>query len=141
MPGQIQTLAVPPNVSVDTLLYAIYQAVSSGGGGAESSTNLAYSASLTPDCNDGLARKITLTGDVTLNPPTNPTDRMTWEGIFLASGSDRTITLNAAIKIPSNFTGFVNPTTITQNSRWLVQVRYNSDSSSWWLTSWMGGFA
>lgn len=33
MPGQIQTLAVPPNVSVDTLLYAIYQAASSGGGG------------------------------------------------------------------------------------------------------------
>jgi len=43
MPGQIQTLAVPPEVSTDTLLYAIYQAASSGGGGGGSGTVTAVS--------------------------------------------------------------------------------------------------
>lgn len=33
MPGQLQTLAVPPPVSLDTLLYNTYLAVQSGGGG------------------------------------------------------------------------------------------------------------
>jgi len=33
MPGIPQTLEVPPPVSVQTILYAIYQAVSGGGGG------------------------------------------------------------------------------------------------------------
>lgn len=33
MPGELQTLAVPPNVSLDTLLYNIYLAVQGGGGG------------------------------------------------------------------------------------------------------------
>lgn len=36
MPGTQQTLAVPPPVSVPTLLYGIYQAVQNGGGGGGS---------------------------------------------------------------------------------------------------------
>lgn len=37
MPGTQQTLAVPPPVSIPTLLYGIYQAVQNGGGGGGSS--------------------------------------------------------------------------------------------------------
>jgi hypothetical protein len=106
-----------------------------------SSTSLTYAASLTPSCAEGLRRKVTCTGNVTLNAPTNARDGMTWEGTFHASAADRTITLNAAIKVPSGFSGVENPTTIPSGARWFVQLKYNGDMAAWWLTAWTGGFS
>lgn len=102
---------------------------------------LTYGASLTPDCNDGTHRSVLMTGAVTLNPPTSESDGLIWRGRFKASASSRALTLNASIKIPSEFSSISNPVTISSGATWRVQLEYDSDSTAWVLTGWTGGYS
>jgi len=105
------------------------------------SVSLTYGASLTPNCNDGLRRKVTMTGNATLNAPANGVDGMVWNGRFVASGAARNLTLNAAIKLPSEFSGITNPVTIASGATWRVQLEYDSALAAWVLTGWTGGYS
>ncbi len=66
----------------------------------EAAVSLGYSGSLTPNCNDGLHRKVTMTGDLTINAPSNGADGMVWRGRFTASGAARELTFHTDIKKP-----------------------------------------
>ncbi len=99
---------------------------------------LTYGASLTPNCNDGLYRKVTMTGAATLNAPTNGTDGMKWKARFTASGADRTLTINAAILVPSEST-FAGSQVIVSGETWIVQLEHNG--TAWMLETLIGGWA
>lgn len=100
--------------------------------------SLTYGASLTPDCNDGLYRKVVMTGNPTLNAPTNGSDGMKWKCRFTASGADRTLTIHAGIKVPSEST-FAGTQVITSGETWIVQLEHNG--TAWMLQTLIGGWA
>lgn len=89
--------------------------------------SLTYGASLTPNCNDGLSRSITLTGNCDIQPPTNGTDGMVLMLKFVASGASRELTFNSAIKKP---TGTTYEATISSGSTRIVHLEYNG---SYWM--------
>ncbi len=101
-------------------------------------TNLTYAGTVTPNANDGLYRKTTLTGNMTLNPPTNPVDGMKWKYRVTASGADRTLTVNAAILAPSDGT-FAGTKVLTSGLSYLIQLEYWG--SAWHLETLIGGYA
>lgn len=62
---------------------------------------ITYNASLTPVASDGNYRVCTATGNLTLNEPTSPADGQMWRIRIIASGAQRTVTLNAG-RLPSH---------------------------------------
>jgi hypothetical protein len=89
---------------------------------------LTYATSLTPDCNDGLSRSITLTGDCVINAPTNGADGTVLMLRFVASGASRELTYNSAIKLP---TGATYEATVASGSTRIAHLEYNG--SLWML--------
>lgn len=59
---------------------------------------LTYGAGLTPDALAGSVRVCTMTGDATLNVPTNGIDQQQLRLRFIASGAQRTLTFNASLR-------------------------------------------
>lgn len=88
---------------------------------------LTYSATLTPDCNDGLSRSVTMTGDQVINAPTNGVSGMILTLKMLASGGARELTFHADIKTP---TGSTYEATVASGSTRVIQLEYNG-------TAWM----
>lgn len=88
---------------------------------------LTYSATLTPNCNDGLSRSVTMTGDQVINAPTNGVSGMILTLKMLASGADRELTFHADIKKP---TGATYEATVASGSTRVIQLEYNG-------TAWM----
>jgi hypothetical protein len=99
--------------------------------------SLPFADPLNPDCAGGLYRKITMTDDAELNPPSNGLDGMKWKGRFTASGADRTLSLDAAIVIPSDST-FAGSKVIPSGETLILQLEYSG--SAWWLTTLVGGY-
>lgn len=89
-------------------------------------TTLTYAATLTPNCNDGLYRKVTMTGNLTVNAPTNAQDGMIWRGRFRAHNNTYNLTFNAAIKIP---TGVIYEPTVVSGSSRVIHLEY--DGTRW----------
>lgn len=98
---------------------------------------LLYATSLTPAVSDGLLRTCTMTGDATLHPPTGPEAGTRWEAWFTASGSNRNLTLDGAILIPSE-SSFTSPKTLTAGKLYILLLKYNG--AAWMLSSLVGGF-
>lgn len=90
--------------------------------------SLAYAASLTPDARAGSYRVCTLTGDATLNPPTNPVDGQQWVGRFIASGAQRVLTLAGGLRRP---TGIATTLTIVSGRRGEVALAYETADLAW----------
>jgi hypothetical protein len=103
----------------------------------ESPIALSFASTLSPDVNDGWYRKVTLTGAATLNPPANGVDGIKWKARFTASGADRTLTLNSAIKVPS-LSSFAGSQVIASGKTWILQLEYNG--SAWILETLIGGY-
>lgn len=108
--------------------YSTVQTYSAAWTDTAAPTTLTYAASITPSLSDGISRKVTMTGDLTLNAPTNATDGSLWKGRFTASGADRTITLGANIQTPrgTTFSGIVS-----SGFTRLFEMNYNG--TKWWL--------
>ena len=88
---------------------------------------LTYSATLTPNCNDGLSRSVAMTGDQVINAPTNGVSGMILTLKMLASGADRELTFHSDIKKP---TGSTYEATVASGSTRVIQLEYNG-------TAWM----
>lgn len=120
----------------------LYNPSTGGGGGSTypgytAPVALTYAATVTPDCNDGLVRKTSLTGNITLNEPTNPVEGMGWEWWVTCDGTARTLSLHANILIPTD-SGFTSPKTLTINKMYILKLKYKA--SAWTLVSLVGGF-
>lgn len=89
---------------------------------------LAYAASLTPDAAAGSYRVCTLTGDATLNPPTNPVDGQQWQARFIASAAQRTLTLAGGLRRPSHIAVTL---VIASGRRGDVALLYEAADSAW----------
>ena len=91
-------------------------------------TTLTYTLSITPSLSDGISREVTMTGDITLNAPTNGSDGSLWKCRFAASGADRAITLGANIHTPrgTTFSGIVS-----SGFTRLLEMNYNG--TNWWV--------
>lgn len=83
---------------------------------------LTYGASLTPDAAVGNLRECTMTGDATLNAPTNPTTGQVLFLDFLASAAARTLTIDAGI---TRFVG-INSAIVIESGKILRLVLYRS---------------
>lgn len=92
MSGQIQTLATPPPVSVQTLLYNIYLAAASGGSGGASWGSITGTLSAQADLQTALNAKLPLTGG-TLTPAANTT-ALTLGGSLTGSNAQSTLSLS-----------------------------------------------
>lgn len=112
----------------NTSVYSTVQTYSAAWTDTAAPTTLTYAASITPSLSDGISRKVTMTGDLTLNAPTDATDGSLWKGRFTASGADRTITLGANILTPrgTTFSGIVS-----SGFTRLFEMNYNG--TKWWL--------
>ena len=96
------------------------------------------SGSFTPDLNNGFFQKVQITGDSTIGVPTNGTEGAKLElWITPSSAADRTVSLNAAIKIPSD-SGITFPKTLTKDKTYIVLLKYNG--TAWFLVSFVGGY-
>lgn len=90
-------------------------------------TSLTYASTVTPDCDDGLSRSVTMTGDMTINAPTNAVDGMRLRIKLLASGAPRELTFHASIKMP---TGSTYEPTVASGATRIIELEYNG-------TAWM----
>lgn len=93
MSGQIQTLATPPPVSVQTLLYNIYLAAASGGSGGASWGSITGTLSAQTDLQTALNAKLPLTGG-TLTPAANTT-ALTLGGSLTGSNAQSALSLSS----------------------------------------------
>lgn len=109
-------------------VYSTVQSNSSTWATGAAPTSLTYALSITPSLSDGISRKVTMTGNLTLNAITNATDGSLWKCRFTASGADRTITLGANIQTPkgTTFSGIVS-----SGFTRLFEMNYNG--TKWWL--------
>jgi hypothetical protein len=114
------------NASVYSTVQSNSSTWATGAGSAP--TSLTYALSITPSLSDGISRKVTMTGNLTLNAITNATDGSLWKCRFTASGADRTITLGANIQTPkgTTFSGIVS-----SGFTRLFEMNYNG--TKWWL--------
>jgi hypothetical protein len=78
-----------------------------------------------------------MTGNTTLFAPTNGQDGMKWKARFTADGSNRTLTINSAIIVPS-LSQYTGSTVISANKMWIVQLEYNG--TAWILETLIGGY-
>ncbi|MDP9144356.1 MAG: hypothetical protein M3N43_06620 [Actinomycetota bacterium] len=69
---------------------------------------LTYASGLTPDAAAGNVRECTLTGDATLNPPTNPAAAQRIQLSFVASGAQRVLTFASGIRRFTDLAGSYN---------------------------------
>jgi hypothetical protein len=100
-------------------------------------TTITYGATIQPNMQDGDFRKVALTGNIELDPPTNPTEGMRLELWITVDGTNRTLTIDSAILIPTD-SGFTSPKTLTASKTYIVMLRYLG--SAWGLVSVVGGY-
>lgn len=89
---------------------------------------LSYSSSLTPNASNGLYQRCALSGNPTLNPPSNPSDGMRLWIRFVAGGSARTVTIASGVVLS---TGVTASLAIAANKRGDVGLFYDADDGKW----------
>jgi len=135
---EIASLSTAQWNSVYTQVYTLSDGWGSGGGDyPPGPIILAYSATVTPNLNDGLLRTTSLTGNIVLTEPTNPVAGAIWTWYITASDEVRDLSLHENIKIPSDSV-FTSPKTLEADKTYILQLRYIG--SSWCLTSLVGGY-
>lgn len=87
MSGQIQTLATPPPVSVQTLLYNIYLAAASGGSGGASWGSITGTLSAQTDLQSALDAKLNLAGGTMTGALVNSTNGAASTSSFRLTGT------------------------------------------------------
>lgn len=105
----------------------------------ETPQTITFAASVTPDFSTGNYFRITLTGNVTINNPTNATDgqKAIFEIIQDATGS-RTVTLGAGFAFGTSIASFT--ATTTASKRDLLGVVYNSSAAKFYVTAVAQGY-
>lgn len=89
---------------------------------------LSYSSSLTPNAANGLYQRCALSGNPTLNPPSNPQDGMRLWVRFVASGSARTVTISSSIALS---TGLTSTLAVASGKRGDIGLFYDADDGKW----------
>lgn len=104
-------------------------------------TTLTYASTLTIDSSSGSNFRCSLTGDVTIALPTNPTDGASINLWLTASGANRNVTLNAGIVIPTSSV-YTSPITITSGKKARYKLQYDSvlNGGQWELISFVNGY-
>lgn len=91
---------------------------------------ITYATTITLNAALGNAFKITATGILTLNPPTNPIDGQMMMVSILASGANRAVTISSSIQLT---TGCVTPFTVNNGKVGYFGLRYSVLSGNWTL--------
>lgn len=89
---------------------------------------LAYATTLTPDASTGTLFYCTATGNLTLQPPTNPADGQKIHLRFLSSGGAWTITLAGGFRLS---TGVTSTLAMTSGRRGDLGLFYEAGDSAW----------
>lgn len=100
---------------------------------------LTYAATTATDASLSNWFRVTLTGNVTLSNPTNPTDgqRVTWEIIQDATGS-RTVSLDTQFAFSTDIPSYT--ATVTANKRDMLTAVYNSTATKWYVIAISKGY-
>ncbi len=100
---------------------------------------LTYAATTGTDASLSNWFRLTLTGNVTLSNPTNPTDgqRITWEIIQDATGS-RTVTLDTQFAFSTDIPSYT--ATVTASKRDMLTAQYNAGTSKWYVIAISKGY-
>ena len=98
---------------------------------------LTYAATLTPDASAGLIRMTTLTGNLTVNPPTNAVAGMALELWLTCDSTSRGLSFNPAILIPDG-SSLTSPKALTAGKTYIAVLRYSG--TAWLLVSFIGGY-
>lgn len=91
----------------------------------------------TLDSNNGRTQEASVTGDITINAPSNGTkgkELIIW---LSPSGANRELNFNGSILLASD-SGLVLPKTLTQDTLYIVKLVYNG--TDWMLVSLVGGY-
>ncbi len=112
------------------------------GGGGSSPLPVFYdlgsiSGAISLNYNNGKWQKGSLTGNVTINPPSNGFEGATIKFHLTASGANRNLSFNASILIPSE-SSFTSPKTLNSGELYIVQIEHNG--TNWMLTTLVGGY-
>lgn len=112
------------------------------GGGGDSGDTVPFNAgnitgATTLDWANGEFQKAALTGNVTLNAPSNGAEGSRLELWLTPSGANRTLSLHASILIPSD-SGVSFPKTLTNGDLYIVTLRHNG--TAWMLVTLVGGY-
>lgn len=100
-------------------------------------TNVTGTITLNRD--NGLYQRVTLTGNAELVAPTGGTSGKKLELDLFISGGDRTLTVNAAILTPYEWTSFF-PMTLTSGKTYTLLLRFDGAQNKWKLLSLTGGY-
>lgn len=93
-------------------------------------STVTYAATITPNASTGSNFKVTATGNLTLNPPTSPTDGQMVMVEVRASGAARAVTLASGILLT---TGLAATLTVASGKSGFIGLRYSSTGSAWYL--------
>jgi len=102
---------------------------------------LVYASTLTVNSSAVKIGRCALTGNVTIAPPTFPTDDGRLELWLTASGSARNLSFDPAIIIPSE-SSFTNLKTLDSGKTYIVLLKYDGTAGGgqWELASIVGGY-
>ena len=102
-------------------------------------TTLTYAATVTPFANTNV--RITCTGNLTINAPATAgvADGIMVRLWVVASGADRTVSLQNTIKIPRN-SSFTSPQTIVSGDKARIAIQYDATRTVWELVSFVNGY-
>ena len=100
-----------------------------------------YSEQFTFDSGVGGTYRVNLNGDITINPPQTATDGDIVTLWLLAGGSNKTVTLNSSIVVPSTISG-ATPLTIAMGKKAVYTVCYDGvlNNGQWELVSFQNGY-
>ncbi len=134
--GSSSWIAVASSVGVTPGTSGTTWALLSGQGAPQT---LTYAATVTTDVSTGSYFRVTLTGNLTLANPTNPTDgqTVTWALIQDATGS-RTLTLDTAFALGTTIAS--TTLTTTASKRDFLTAVYNSATTKWYVTNFVKGY-
>ncbi|OYW74633.1 MAG: hypothetical protein B7Z37_16925 [Verrucomicrobia bacterium 12-59-8] len=108
-------------------------------GGAVPPSALAFAPTLTINAPSERFHRIPLTGDMALAAPTSGADGVRVRLWLVASGGARTVTLDAAIVIPTTST-LTSPFTVASGTKTKLLLEYDASRSAWEVASYIAGY-
>ena len=104
-------------------------------------TTLTYAATLAPASSGDIIYRVILTGNLTINLPTGPQDGDRIKFWLVASGADRAVNLNTAIKIPTSSV-LTFPVTITSGKKARLMLEYDAtlNGGQWEVVTYVMGY-
>lgn len=99
-----------------------------------------YAASITPDASKGTTQRCTLTGNVTVNAPINPTEGEMMLFQFASSGGARQVTFATGVGGFQFGTDIAAIPTGVSGKTQYIGVAYRAATGKWDIISIIGGF-